>query len=78
MIYELVMRRMIEDGKSIREMAKELGIPKSTLHYRLEKAKKNSNNDILLTDYEILLKNNKNDCCNKGAKIRWNKNKDDN
>lgn len=71
--YELIMQRMIAENKSIREMALELGIPKSTLHYGLEKFRKKSENDLLLTDYDILLKYNKNNCCNKGAKIRWNK-----
>ena len=75
MNYELIMQRMINENKSIREMALELGIPKSTLHYRLEKYRKKSENDVLLTDYDILLKFNKDDCCNKGAKIRWKKKK---
>lgn len=73
MNYGLIMQRMIDENKSIREMAVELGIPKSTLHYRLEKFRKKSENDILLTDYDILLISNKKDSCNKGANKRWKK-----
>ena len=65
---------MVAENKSIREMAKELGVSKSTLHYRLQKYRKKTNNESLLIDYEILLKDNFNSKNIKGANKRWHKN----
>lgn len=74
MDYGIVMQRMVAENKSIREMAKELGVSKSTLHYRLQKYRKKTNNESLLIDYEILLKDNFNSKNIKGANKRWHKN----
>ena len=74
MDYGIVMQRMVAENKSIREMAKELGVSKSTLHYRLQKYRKKTNDESLLIDYEILLKDNFNGKNIKGANKRWHKN----
>lgn len=67
------MEQMIIEGKSIREMAKELAIPKSTLHYRLKKySDKISETDVFLAiEYELLMQDNKNNMSAKGGKNRW-------
>lgn len=74
MNYGLIMQRMIDENKSIREMAKELGLTKSTLHYRIQKYKDRTNDENLLIEYEILSKKNKKNMGKKGANKRWHKN----
>ena len=68
-----VMQEMINENLSIREMAKRLGIPKSTLHYRLNKVKKRVDDEFLLVAYDILMKENKDNMSEKGINKRWQK-----
>lgn len=67
--YNNVIKIMIEKKLSIREMAKILGMPKSTLHVRLQRAKIN----LMEDEQEIfnnLLMNNKNTMAQKGGITR--------
>lgn len=73
MNYVEIMRQMVDENKSIREMAKILGIPKSTLHYRLDKCKDRIRDDFLVTDFQILMTKNKNEMAKKGGLNRWEK-----
>ena len=67
------MQQMVNENKSIREIAKELGIAKSTLHYRLEKCREKIDDEYLLITYDILMKENKTNMSQKGVKARLNK-----
>lgn len=69
----MIIRKMIREELSIREMAKQLGIPKSTLHNRLTKFKKNCEDEELLIGYDCLLTENKKVSPIKGANARWHK-----
>ena len=73
MDFSKVMQEMINNNLSIREMAKKLGIPKSTLHYRLNKVKKRADDEFLLVAYDILMKENKETMSKKGLNKRWQK-----
>ena len=77
MDYKVIIYRMVFENKSIREMAKEMNIPKSTLHYRLKKIKGFINDEELLLDFEMLMKDNKNNSSIKGAVCRWNKEREE-
>ena len=73
--YRKIIDEMIEKNLSIREMANILKIPKSTLHYRLEKYLKAK---ILDLETEIkfrkLMSKNKDNMQSKGGKINSLKN----
>ena len=73
--YKEIMNRMVCENKSIREMARELGIPKSTLHYNIiRNYHKIADEDIFLaTSFDILMRENKEIMSSKGGKKRWNK-----
>lgn len=67
---EYIVKKMIEENKSIREISNELGFKKSTLHNRLQKYK--SKLDVkLLNDFEELMLQNKNSMHAKGGKCRY-------
>lgn len=71
MDYKNVIYRMVFENKSIREMAKEIGVPKSTLHYRLKKVKGYIDDEDLLLNFEMLMKDNKDGASVKGGVCRW-------
>lgn len=73
MDYEQLMQKMIEKNLSIRDVAKILGIPKSTLHYRIKKRKLNVNDEFLLVAFDILMKENKENMWKKGVETRLSK-----
>ena len=73
--YKEIMNRMVCENKSIREMARELGIPNSTLHHNIiRNYDKIADEDIFLaTSFDILMRENKETMSSKGLKKRWNK-----
>ena len=73
MDYEKLMQEMINRNLSIREMAKILGIPKSTLHYRIKNKKILVEDEFLLVAFDILMKEHKENMWEKGVKARQNK-----
>lgn len=73
MDYEQLMQEMINRNLSIREMAKILGIPKSTLHYRIKNKKILVEDEFLLVAFDILMKEHKENMWEKGVKARQNK-----
>ena len=73
MDYETLMQEMINRNLSIREMAKILGVPKSTLHYRIKNKKRFVDDEFLLVAFDILMKEHKENMWEKGVKARQNK-----
>ena len=64
--YNNIIKMMIEKKLSIREMAKIIGIPKSTLHVRLQKMKYNITEEEQ-ENFNNLLINNKKNMAQKGG-----------
>lgn len=67
--YNNVIKIMIEKKLSIREMAKIIGMPKSTLHVRIQRAKTSLDEDDQQL-FDKLLINNKNTMAQKGGTTR--------
>lgn len=70
---ETLMQKMLDNDLSIREMAKILGMPKSTLHYRIKNKKILVEDEFLLVAFDILMKEHKENMWEKGVKARQNK-----
>lgn len=70
--YNNIIKMMIEKKLSIREMAKIIGIPKSTLHVRLQKMKYNITEEEQ-ESFNNLLINNKKNMAQKGGITRSTK-----
>lgn len=68
-----LMQKMLDNDLSIREMAKILGMPKSTLHYKIKHNKLNIDDEFLLVAFDILMKEHKENMWEKGVKARQNK-----
>lgn len=68
----IIIEKMIDKNMSIREMARELGIPKSTLYKEIVENKQEIGDD-LLKKLENLFVSNKEKMFQKGGLARWSK-----